>query len=265
MKTRRAHSKKSGFTIVELIIVIAVIGILAAISVIAYNNVQKTAADKTMKSDLDQVTSEMQRSAIANAGVYPTTLPTTIQSSPKVTLTLKHSGTLNYYGANGTLSAVQNGVLMSQICQDLINEGAGKGVNQGGVTKDFITGCGNWNHGSMQITGWDSKVYNTPVSDTALLNYADNFTSNDTYNIAQVAVIQNFYHELVDRQTREGGYYPITSFWDSWATSSNGGVMTQALPTAQAQPWYCVEATYSSYSDLKWHVTDDLKLRSGGC
>lgn len=261
MKRPRA----SGFTIVELLIVIVVIGILVVVSVVAYNGVQRNAADKTMKSDLDRVTSEMQRIASENNGVYPTTLPNDLIGSPNVTLTLKHSGTINYYGAGGALSPVQNGVLLAQICQDLITEGAGRGVNQGGQTKDYITGCGNWNHNSMQIAGWDSRVYGTPVTDTALLTYADNFTTSDAYNKIQETVVKTFYHELVDRQTREGGSFPITSFWDSWATPTNGGVQTQPLPTPQAQPWYCVEATHANYSDLEWHVTDALKIESGGC
>ncbi|RYF29318.1 MAG: prepilin-type N-terminal cleavage/methylation domain-containing protein [Chloroflexi bacterium] len=36
-------SSKSGFTIVELLIVIVVIGILAAITIVAFNGVQKRA------------------------------------------------------------------------------------------------------------------------------------------------------------------------------------------------------------------------------
>ena len=265
MNKRWAQSQKLGFTIIELMVVVAVIGILAVISIVSYNNVQKTAADKAMKSDLEQVSSEMQRLQLQNAGVYPTTLPTTIKHSVNVTLTLKHSGTINYYGASGPLTAVQNGVLMSQICSDLITEGIGKGQNQGGVTKDYITGCGNWNHNSMQFTGWDTKKFNTPVTDTALLDYADNFTTNDTYNKSQETVVKNFYHELVNRHTRQGGTYPITTFWDSWANPGNGGTILQPLPTPQSQPWYCVEATHSSYSDLKWHMTDELKIQSGSC
>ncbi|RWZ78622.1 MAG: prepilin-type N-terminal cleavage/methylation domain-containing protein [Candidatus Microsaccharimonas sossegonensis] len=265
MKVRWAHSKKSGFTIVELIIVIIVIGILVAVSVVAYNGVQKNAADKAMEADLDRVSGEMQRLASQNNGVYPTTLPSDITASPNVTLTLKHSGTINYYGGGGALTPVQNGVLMSQICQDLVNEGAGNGVNQGGQTNAYITGCGNWNRGSMQITGWDSKVYTTPVTATTLLNYANTFTTNDTYNKSQESVVKNFYYELVDRQTRQGGSYPITTFWDSWATSTNGGTRAEPLPTPQAQAWYCIEATYSKYSDLRWRITDSLKIQSGSC
>ena len=42
----------SGFTIVELLIVIVVIGILAAITVVAYNGIQIRARDNIRKSDI---------------------------------------------------------------------------------------------------------------------------------------------------------------------------------------------------------------------
>ena len=265
MKTRWALANQTGFTIVELIIVIAVIAILATIAGIAYGGVQERAADKVMKSDLEQVSAEMQRLQIKNSGTYPTTLPDTITPSPNVTLTMKYSGSINYYGAGGPLAPVQNGVLMAQICQDLVNEGRGKGIDQGGNVRDYITGCGNWNHNSMQFTGWDTKVFNTPLTDTALTTYANNFTTSNTYHKAQEAVVKGFYRELVERQTRQGGAYPITSFYDYWANSGNGGVIAQPLPAPQAQPRYCVEATHSKFSSLIWHVTDELKLKSSAC
>lgn len=43
---------RSGFTIVELLIVIVVIGILAAITIVAYNGIQQRARDTARKSDL---------------------------------------------------------------------------------------------------------------------------------------------------------------------------------------------------------------------
>lgn len=43
----------SGFTIIELTIVIAVIGILATIVIVSYNNIQGQARDKSVQSDLD--------------------------------------------------------------------------------------------------------------------------------------------------------------------------------------------------------------------
>lgn len=49
-----------GFTIVELLIVIVVIGILAAITVVAFNGVQKNATDTAVKNDLAQVAKKME-------------------------------------------------------------------------------------------------------------------------------------------------------------------------------------------------------------
>lgn len=46
-----SQSKQKGFTIVELLIVIVVIGILAAISIVAYNNVTQKARDDERVSD----------------------------------------------------------------------------------------------------------------------------------------------------------------------------------------------------------------------
>lgn len=55
MKTSR-----SGFTIVELVIVIAVIGILAAITVVAYNGIQEGAKDSAIRGGATQLVKALQ-------------------------------------------------------------------------------------------------------------------------------------------------------------------------------------------------------------
>jgi len=47
-----AKNKQIGFTIVELLIVIVVIGILAAIIIVAFNGTQNKANDAAVQSDL---------------------------------------------------------------------------------------------------------------------------------------------------------------------------------------------------------------------
>lgn len=63
--------KQKGFTIVELLIVIVVIGILAAITIVAYNGVQQRARDAERRSEMASVEKALQMYFIDNAS-YPT-------------------------------------------------------------------------------------------------------------------------------------------------------------------------------------------------
>jgi general secretion pathway protein G len=59
-----------GFTIVELLIVVVVIGILAAIVIVAYNGIQATARDNIRKSDLKNLATAIEAYYATN-GNYP--------------------------------------------------------------------------------------------------------------------------------------------------------------------------------------------------
>jgi len=61
-----------GFTIVELLIVIVVIGILASITVVAYNGVQNRAKQAKLQSDISSVRGLIEAYAAQN-GSYPVT------------------------------------------------------------------------------------------------------------------------------------------------------------------------------------------------
>ena len=67
---------QKGFTIVELLIVILVIGILAAISIVAYNGIQARAQDASVQSDLSAMAKKIEIEA-ATAGSYQTASATT--------------------------------------------------------------------------------------------------------------------------------------------------------------------------------------------
>lgn len=68
----------SGFTIVELLIVIVVIGILAAITIVAYNGIQQRGRDAQRSSDISSIQKALELYHIDNSG-YPTCSNTTYQ------------------------------------------------------------------------------------------------------------------------------------------------------------------------------------------
>ncbi|MGB3945761.1 MAG: prepilin-type N-terminal cleavage/methylation domain-containing protein [Candidatus Saccharimonadales bacterium] len=71
ISTPRTVRTFSGFTIVELLIVIVVIGILAAISIVAYTSVQNRGHDSAIQNDLRTIAKQFELYRIDNQR-YPT-------------------------------------------------------------------------------------------------------------------------------------------------------------------------------------------------
>ena len=69
MRSKPNRTQK-GFTIVELLIVIVVIAILAAISIVAYTGIQQKARDTQRKSDISSITKALELYYI-DKGYYP--------------------------------------------------------------------------------------------------------------------------------------------------------------------------------------------------
>ena len=67
------QNTRRGFTIVELLIVIVVIGILAAIVIVAYNGVTQQARVASIKSDLDGAVKQLSIDQVNNSA-YPATV-----------------------------------------------------------------------------------------------------------------------------------------------------------------------------------------------
>lgn len=64
------QAKSSGFTIVELLIVIVVIAILAVVGIVAYNGIQNRAADTAVQSDIRNIVMKVNE-YYAIEGSYP--------------------------------------------------------------------------------------------------------------------------------------------------------------------------------------------------
>jgi prepilin-type N-terminal cleavage/methylation domain-containing protein len=62
--------RQSGFTIVELLIVIVIIGILATLVIVTFSGVQQKARDSERKTDINAIAGQLE-AAYANKGYYP--------------------------------------------------------------------------------------------------------------------------------------------------------------------------------------------------
>lgn len=57
---RMRNDKSKGFTLIELLVVISLIGILMAVSFVAFSQVKKNARDNKRKADLEQIRSALE-------------------------------------------------------------------------------------------------------------------------------------------------------------------------------------------------------------
>ncbi len=86
MARQHTQTMQSGFTIVELLIVIVVIGILAAITIVAYNGIQGRARVAAVTSALTQAEKKFGTYQVDSPNAYPATLSEIgIQDSSKIT------------------------------------------------------------------------------------------------------------------------------------------------------------------------------------
>lgn len=76
-----AKHKQSGFTIVELLIVVIVIAILATITIVGFNGIQNRAKNSALQSAASQATRKVELVATEASGMYPADKAAFLQST----------------------------------------------------------------------------------------------------------------------------------------------------------------------------------------
>jgi len=97
--------KQKGFTIVELLIVIVVIAILAAITIVAYNGIQNRAKATAAQQGISQANKKILAFSVDNSDTYPEATSTNNGIGNLVSLGINNTGDTTYqYSANNDSS-----------------------------------------------------------------------------------------------------------------------------------------------------------------
>jgi prepilin-type N-terminal cleavage/methylation domain-containing protein len=73
MNQKISNRKKAGFTLLEILVVISIIGILVAMGAVAYSTAQKKGRDARRQADIKAIQSAQEQYYAANSSVYATT------------------------------------------------------------------------------------------------------------------------------------------------------------------------------------------------
>jgi len=145
------HKQQRGFTIVELLIVIVVIAILAAISIVAYNGIQQRARDAERQQELSTLQKALEMYQIDNGG-YPRCGATAINTPPAFSATV---------ATNCLEELVPN--YLSAVPVDPIDSGNTRYWYGAGYTKVSATGYNTSTPANNYILGTRLETVSSPT------------------------------------------------------------------------------------------------------
>jgi prepilin-type N-terminal cleavage/methylation domain-containing protein len=285
----RKVSRFSGFTIVELLIVVVIIGILAAITIVAYNGIQKRAQAAAVSASLNQVSKKVQLYYVDN-NTYPSTLAAAGVSDSSVTY--QYTGASTSYCITGTQGSTS---LYVSDTQSSPTTGGCPGHGQGGVgavtnvaTNPGAENSGGWysNNGAVYPKTWDSTKARSGTHSVSSASLSSSMTllslyavgtpdgtdlpvaGNTTYTIAIYFTADVAHSGQLAYNFRVGGSY-VGGVYGAWTTGSVGSwtraTMTVTSPTGADMlgVGVSVNASVAQPAGTRAYV-DDLTITTGG-
>jgi len=236
---KHTFQKQSAFTIVELLIVIVVIGILAAITIVAFNGIQNRAKVAALQSDVANAMKTVEAFKASSAtSQYPTTsAQADIKSSPGTTATYVSYGSgsgycvqistntgtpVNYYATNNvkfkegvcttTTNIITNPSLETTTSPWGLQWYGGGGAGTSARTTDAAR-CGSYGYRKTWTTAGGGQDVG--------YNYTQPITAGKSYAFA------------ISIRTS----YPTTSrFWVDWKNSGGTSIANDGTTFSKAYP-----------------------------
>ena len=234
----------SGFTIVELLVVIVVIGILAAITIVSYTGITQRAVISSLQSDLSNASQQLKIFQVDN-GSYPTTTNCAIpdsstnkcikasndnsytdlqidntSASQSFCLTLTNTNGISYRVTDDNSPKIGNCSRTSCLSILNANESSGDGIywikpsaNAFRVYCDMSTNGGGW---TLVMQASNTSVYTFHNAVWTNTSGGSNSAGNPSLN--QDYVSTAFYTLSVTQSMLELG---STSNWNSWSHANN--------------------------------------------
>ena len=175
-----SSKQRSGFTIVELLIVIVIIGILAAITIVAYNGIQNRARASAVTSSLAGAAKQLELSKV-EAGTYPSS-GANLKKADDVEFQYTYNLSSDSYCLTATKDTISYKI---QSTAQVPVQGGCAGHSQGGVAAvtNMATNPGAENNISSITTVSATGARDTTWSSSGAASFriTPTSTSNDTY------------------------------------------------------------------------------------
>jgi prepilin-type N-terminal cleavage/methylation domain-containing protein len=250
---RKVDSKFAGFTIVELLVVIVVIGVLATITIVSFSGVQDRATRASIISDLSNA-SKMLSMDLAMDGTYPATLADANNGSglsadiysdyfPTATgyCITARKDSVNYRMTNTTAARLG---ICSGPNRDRFSliKWASWVVGTGSVAEYSVNGDGNSR--VMDTNPWGALDVVWDVSNQDVANDADGGWNGSNFNIDNTKMYR--FSTFVRRKTIGNGsfYLGTHGYPDPVLYRSNG--------TANANPYFSSRAWWGNAN--QWYL-----------
>ena len=289
----------SGFTIVELLIVIVIIGILAAITIVAYNGIQDRARVSSVSSALSQSAKKLKLYQVDNPDTYPAAAGTNgldnlaalgITNTSDVTYQYSSSanaycltatnGTTSYKISNTTANPTSGGCAghgvggVAALTNLMPNPSIETGTSTYGIGGVIVASSPDWaNSGTYSLkltpTGATSDSYTNIGGDTGALRLGmqagTTYTVSATINLPapQAGTLQPSRARTIRVFTKVGAN-PYTEAGSTAAPNSTGATRltyTFTVPVGATEAFIRLYNGSNSTTDLAYW--DSIMLTAG--